>query len=1038
MIAKENRIVLRNFIVDLLIKNVTDNNSFANNTFFINKLNIVLVLIAKNEWTTTWPNFISELCTSSKTNQNLCENNMKVLQLLSEEINEFWKNSLTTKKAMELKSKMAAEFSQVFLLCQFIFDNSANVKQSLLIEAVKLFAEYTTWFPIEYVFNDKIITQFLSNIKTMPFIRVEVIKCIGQIFAINFDDKINPQTNPTQYYQLKNYIMNIYKSFIDEMIGITNKADFSEKHKTLDPSKLSGFERLTLQFELALINFFRSNLSYIESFDFPIGTQNGNEFLNTYINEITVGLNFMTQFQLIQNDEIFKAACDFWLWFTTKIFFIKDKNCDPDGAPTHDMVNTPLSTFIMYTNDMFCYRNYYCKILDKVRNTIVVRMNKPLEVKIDIDENGDITTDPTTNTIYQSLHDAMKMTLIYLTHLDPVKTQDLLKTALDKQLEGPVNKLNKPLLNSISWSVGCIAGSMDEQMEKKFVVCIIRTLLTLCEQRKGKDNKAICASNIMYVVGQYPRFLNAYWKFLKTVVKKLFEFMHEYHPGVQDFACETFLKISMKCANEFIKQNQGEPEPYINVLVRSVHENTKDLFPHQKLMFYEALGNMINIEENEQKKLYLIEQLMQTTYSNWMQFFEQAAQNADVLKNTEVVKGLELIIRINERVCYSTGMTYWSYGNKLFENMLKTFMFYSSLVNDSFNKGETVNVFTKSYQSFNRTLLKFFITLVACTDTQVVLNQILPGLGQLIETYDSSHQNNRDPNVLLVFSKVLEKIKNTQYNYVVSIWNYLCLFTLNMIKNDYMSFPEHRMNFFILLKSLISNSFISFFQAQDSNFNKDVIDAITWAIRHNQPLMYETGLETLLILVQNINTIRIVNGINIADPFFKAYYFRLINDVFFVLTDSYHKAGFKLQVEIIHDLIHIVETGIISEGIFEQGTQNKIYVMNKLCALLSEGFQQLNKNQIEAFCLSLFNKSYNLHDFKTCIRDFLISLRSFSGNNEELYEEEKKAQLEEARLLEEKKKSFVPGMMPIYDTEMQKKVNSANYQTDQDNNTMMN
>ena len=334
--------------------------------------------------------------------------------------------------------------------------------------------------------------------------------------------------------------------------------------------------------------------------------------------------------------------------------------------------------------------------------------------------------------------------------------------------------------------------------------------------------------------------------------------------------------------------------------------------------------------------------------------------------------------------------------------------------------------------------MKFFITLVACTDTQVVLNQILPGLGQLIETYDSSHQNNRDPNVLLVFSKVLEKIKNTQYNYVVSIWNYLCLFTLNMIKNDYMSFPEHRMNFFILLKSLISNSFISFFQAQDSNFNKDVIDAITWAIRHNQPLMYETGLETLLILIQNINTIRIVNGINIADPFFKAYYFRLINDVFFVLTDSYHKAGFKLQVEIIHDLIHIVETGIISEGIFEQGTQNKIYVMNKLCALLSEGFQQLNKNQIEAFCLSLFNKSYNLHDFKTCIRDFLISLRSFSGNNEELYEEEKKAQLEEARLLEEKKKSFVPGMMPIYDTEMQKKVNSANYQTDQDNNTMMN
>jgi len=51
-------------------------------------------------------------------------------------------------------------------------------------------------------------------------------------------------------------------------------------------------------------------------------------------------------------------------------------------------------------------------------------------------------------------------------------------------------------------------------------------LLGLCEQKRGKDNKAIIASNIMYVVGQYPRFLRAHWRFLKTVVNKLFEFMH--------------------------------------------------------------------------------------------------------------------------------------------------------------------------------------------------------------------------------------------------------------------------------------------------------------------------------------------------------------------------------------------------------------------------------------------------------------------------------------------------------------------------------
>ena len=61
-----------------------------------------------------------------------------------------------------------------------------------------------------------------------------------------------------------------------------------------------------------------------------------------------------------------------------------------------------------------------------------------------------------------------------------------------------------------------------------------------------------CALCCRYVVGQYPRFLRNHWKFLKTVVNKLFEFMHETHPGVQDMACETFLKICYKCKRKFV------------------------------------------------------------------------------------------------------------------------------------------------------------------------------------------------------------------------------------------------------------------------------------------------------------------------------------------------------------------------------------------------------------------------------------------------------------------------------------------------------
>ena len=42
---------------------------------------------------------------------------------------------------------------------------------------------------------------------------------------------------------------------------------------------------------------------------------------------------------------------------------------------------------------------------------------------------------------------------------------------------------------------------------------VIKDLLGLCEMKRGKDNKAVTASSIMYIVGQYPRFLRVRFSF---------------------------------------------------------------------------------------------------------------------------------------------------------------------------------------------------------------------------------------------------------------------------------------------------------------------------------------------------------------------------------------------------------------------------------------------------------------------------------------------------------------------------------------------
>ncbi len=150
------------------------------------------------------------------------------------------------------------------------------------------------------------------------------------------------------------------------------------------------------------------------------------------------------------------------------------------------------------------------------------------------------------------LYKSMRELLVYLTHLDVLDTENILTEKLQKQVDG--SEWSWSNLNTLCWAIGSISGAMstlpesieytisdyisiDEEQEKRFLVTVIKELLGLVEMKRGKDNKAIVASNIMYIVGQYPRFLKAHWKFLKTVVNKLFEFMHETHEGSHTYAC---------------------------------------------------------------------------------------------------------------------------------------------------------------------------------------------------------------------------------------------------------------------------------------------------------------------------------------------------------------------------------------------------------------------------------------------------------------------------------------------------------------------
>ena len=195
-------------------------------------------------------------------------------------------------------------------------------------------------------------------------------------------------------------------------------------------------------------------------------------------------------------------------------------------------------------------------------------------------------------------------------------------------------------LQPLVWAVGSISGVTTIEKEKVLLICImflscdhfiaiLSDLLRICPQKVTKDDKAVVASCIMYVIQQYPNFLVRHWTFLKTVVNKNFEFMRELHPGVQDMACDTFNKVVRKCYKEFlkeqlVKENILEP-PYIIDIIRNTPTYTVNLNPQQQESYYRSIGIVIRAERNTETQQQYLSTLITPFNQKWQAYMQQAA-----------------------------------------------------------------------------------------------------------------------------------------------------------------------------------------------------------------------------------------------------------------------------------------------------------------------------------------------------------------------------------------------------------------------------
>jgi len=622
----------------------------------LQKLNLVLVQIVKFEWPRHWPTFIMDIVGSSRSSPWVCMNNMEILRLLSEEVFDFETN-LTSSKAAYLKQEFCTQFQAVHALCLEILQSADS--PDLVYRTLRTLHGFLSWVPVGFVFENNLIELITERFMPFPNFRSLCVQCLVEISSIDIENE------PKYGARLDIMFRKVMGVLTDQLPTDIDMASAYASGSNEDQQLISNLAQF-------LSTYLNKHANLCEVFD---SNPDSSRLETKQAHELA--LKYLLKISEVEDTEVFKICLDYWNWLTSELF--RESPFEIRSGLLESLNQLRHSN----ANDL-PRRRLYASVLSQLRSLFISRMAKPEEVIVVVNENNEAVRELVKDTDSLVLYKTMRETLVFLTHLDYRDTETKMIEKLQSQVNG--TEWSWKNLNTLCWAIGSISGAMVEEDERRFLVTVIRDLLGLCEQKRGKHNKAVIASNIMYVVGQYPRFLRAHWRFLKTVINKLFEFAHETHEGVQDMACDTFIKIVIKCKSHFTMVQIGETQPFVDEIIYNLSTIICDLSEPQVHVFYEAMGHIISSEFDEVAQAKLIENLMTVPNRIWSEIIEHAAANTNVILDQDVLHNIVHILKTNASACKSIGIPFISQIQRIFEDMLAIYRLVSSSITAMVNE----------------------------------------------------------------------------------------------------------------------------------------------------------------------------------------------------------------------------------------------------------------------------------------------------------------------------------------------------------------
>ena len=954
----------------------------------LRKLDKVFVNAVKNEWlngSEIWKGVIPQLAQLSGTDQNLWENTMTILCMLSEDIFDFGSNTMTSNRVSLLKNTLAEQFPHVQQLCELVLAQhiqspQGTVKPSLVNAALATMSHYLKWIPHQTLFSTNFVDLLVSHFWDPLAFRIEAVKCLTEVLAV----PVGPGSSTVADMATSSMYQQKMNSWISAVVMKMNHLPRSILIDKRSPSATERlfYETLFNQFSILFHSLVKSNLFC----------------LNSNLPQAIQLMMILVRVTDIASDEGFKSFVSMWLVVTDALVTgarragIKTSPSAEDDIlaqyAKEDQASESSSGDIVSPGII----SGYIPVLSELGKVLILHMAQPPEVTISENDDGEIERADAKETAEIDLYNSMARCLQNITFVDRSCVEGHLLSML-RELSNTVRSTiqtnpnwNSNLLSRVTWAAGSIAGvtpSPDaEAEEKRFTFEIIRELLGLCNLHNTKTNRAIVAANVLFYCARHHRFLRSNHKFMRTVYKKLFEFMSETTPGVKEMASDTFLVISRSCAHKLVDtvvDGGNTYSPFIDSLVPEIQAFIKPLEPLQKCTVFEGIGVIISAIPDVNRQELLCHGFLAPFSDRWVQVLGAANQNPQVLFELEVTRELSLFLRVFERMTFgiARGVVVEKMIIQMYEDMLRLYKLYSETVAQGANQNMVNWEAFKLMRKVKGDCLRLISTFVDVSvkpkgmkpdpiQIQSVAANIIPRLLEyVLEDYRAAKVTARDHEVLLLLSSLCRNLTESIAPAVGVIFEKMFAPTREMLMNDPRAYPDHRIAFYEFLKNLCANCFtplISFLVKSDQLGL--LLETVVSAVQNEHPQVTDLGLGILMQFLESLGRMNPVD----CGPIYVRILNPLTSVIMSVLTDKLHDSGKELQIKILMHLLSVVASRVFEAQLPVAAAESHINTV------ISQIGPNVPANQREALVKILLESVRDSERFRRLMNDLKISV----------------------------------------------------------------